>query len=77
MFARLLMRMKGLSVDKAFAIVSIYPCLYDLLKGYTDCETRKDKELMLSSVMFGTSRRKIGPKISRKVYKLFSGDELL
>ncbi|CAL8085032.1 unnamed protein product [Orchesella dallaii] len=76
MFARHLMRLKGLSVDKAFAIIQKYPTLGDLLKAYSEFETEKEKENLLSKVEFGTSCRKIGPKISHKVYRFYNSTNL-
>ncbi|ODM95428.1 Crossover junction endonuclease MUS81 [Orchesella cincta] len=61
MFARHLMRLKGLSVDKAYAIIQKYPTLDHLLKTYSQCENEKQKESLLSQLEFGTSCRKIGP----------------
>ncbi|CAL8115650.1 unnamed protein product [Orchesella dallaii] len=76
MFARQLMQLKGLSVDKAYAIIQKYPTLDDLLKTYSKCETVKEKESLLSQVEFGTSCRKIGPSISRKVYRFYNSTNL-
>ncbi|CAL8115648.1 unnamed protein product [Orchesella dallaii] len=76
MFARHLMRLKGLSVDKAYAIIQKYPTLDDLLKTYSKCETLKEKESLLSQVEFGTSCRKIGPSISRKVSRFYNSTNL-
>lgn len=76
MFARHLMRMKGLSVDKAFAIIQKYPTVHDLFKAYSECTTDKQKEQLLSGIHFGNGDRRIGPSMSRKVAFLYNNTSL-
>ncbi|ODM90547.1 Crossover junction endonuclease MUS81 [Orchesella cincta] len=76
MFARQLMRLKGLSVDKAYAIIQKYPTVDHLLNAYSECETDKQKEKLLANISFGLGGRKIGPSISSKVSRLYNSTSL-
>ena len=66
------MRLRGLSVDKSYAIIQKYPTPQALFRAYRECATEKEKELMLSHVYFGTAGRTVGPTISRSIYQLYS-----
>jgi crossover junction endonuclease MUS81 len=70
------MRLRGLSVEKAYAIVQKYPTITHLVKTYEDCSSEKDKELLLSGVFFGNNGRTIGPAISKAIYKLYNSSTL-
>lgn len=70
------MRMRGLSVDKAYAIIQQFPTIHDLFKAYSECATEKQRQLLLSGIYFGNGDRKIGPSISRKVAFLYNNTNL-
>ncbi|XP_074596732.1 mus81 structure-specific endonuclease subunit [Brevipalpus obovatus] len=72
MFIKHLLKFKGISVPKAKAISDIYPTVTHLLEAYETCETLKEKELLLSEIIYSTSNRKIGPVLSRKVHRFYS-----
>lgn len=74
MFARHLLRMKGLSVHKTVAILQRYPTVDHLNRAYFACTTDKQRELLLAPLFFGTGGRKIGPSISRKLYRYYSSN---
>jgi len=76
MFARHLMRLRGLSVDRAYAIVQKYPTLTHLIRAYQNCKTEKEGELLLSLIFFGNSGRTIGPAVSRTIYHLYNDKKL-
>lgn len=77
MFVKHLMRLRGLSVDKAQAIVNRYPTLQALLRAYRECATVKEKELMLAHLNFGNGAKTIGPMVSRSVYQLYNNKDLM
>jgi len=77
MFARQIMRLRGLSVERASAIVQVYPTLRSLLSAYEDCDTEKERELLLSRIYYGVSGKTVGPAISKTIYKLYSSDVLV
>lgn len=72
MFARHLMRLRGLSVERAFAIIQKYPTFQSLLMAYKDCNSDKEREGLLSGIYYGTSGRTIGPSISRNLSRLYN-----
>jgi crossover junction endonuclease MUS81 len=76
MFARHLMRLRGLSVERASTIVQRYPTLQALLRGFEECETEKDRELLLSHLHYGVAGKTIGPAISRAIYRLYTSKRL-
>ncbi|XP_015435479.1 PREDICTED: crossover junction endonuclease MUS81 [Dufourea novaeangliae] len=70
MFIRQLLQLKGLSVDKAFAIVERYPTPRILVDAFqqSDCSG----ELLLSNIEFGNKNRLLGPTISKTLYQLYT-----
>lgn len=69
MFIRQLLQLKGMSVDKALAIVEHYPTprlLIDALHT-SDCG-----ELLLANIQFGNRKRLIGSVISKTIYQLYT-----
>lgn len=77
LFVKQLLKLHGLSVDKAKAITDLYPTPSSLLKEYDLCENEKDKENLLSSIKFGKSGRSLGPAVSRVLYMLYNRDILV
>ncbi|XP_031366024.1 crossover junction endonuclease MUS81 isoform X2 [Apis dorsata] len=70
MFIRQLLQLKGMSVDKALAIVEHYPTprlLIDALHT-PDC----NGELLLANIQFGNRKRLIGSAISKTIYQLYT-----
>lgn len=70
MFIRQLLQLKGMSVDKALAIVEHYPTprlLIDALHT-SDC----NGELLLANIQFGNRKRLIGSAISKTIYQLYT-----
>ncbi|CAM1297388.1 MUS81 (predicted) [Pycnogonum litorale] len=71
MFIRMLMKVSGLSADKAIAIVEQYPTPSHLLQAYKNLDSAKEKERLLCTIKAGKSRRNIGPVLSKIIYMLF------
>lgn len=70
MFIRQLLQLKGISIDKAFAIVERYPTpriLFDTLQN-SDCSG----DSLLSSIEFGDKKRLLGASISKTIYQLYT-----
>jgi len=70
MFAKLLMQVKGITAEKALAITDKYPTPTCLLKSYGGCSGDEDK--LLSNIVFGGSKRKVGDALSKQVHIMFS-----
>lgn len=71
-FIKQLLQLKGLSVDKALAIVEIYPTPRKLFLAYRRCVVQKDAENLLASIQYGPVKRTIGTVISKTIYQLFT-----
>ncbi|KAJ8667433.1 hypothetical protein QAD02_009096 [Eretmocerus hayati] len=67
MFIRQLIQLKGISVDKASAIVELYPTP-KLLAAACD----KGDEKLIAEIKAGPSKRKIGPAISKTIYQFYT-----
>lgn len=73
MFIKHLLRIKGISMDKALGIVEKYPTPQDLYKAFKECTSTLGKEL-LSNIQYGPMKRKIGPAMSETLYHLFTSE---
>ncbi|XP_017795588.1 PREDICTED: crossover junction endonuclease MUS81 [Habropoda laboriosa] len=73
MFVRQLLQLKGISVDKALAIVERYPTPRVLIEAFqnSDCN-----ESLLAKIEFGDKKRLIGPIISKTIYQLYTKKNL-
>jgi crossover junction endonuclease MUS81 len=71
MFAKQLMQLNGLSVEKAEAIVKVYPTPTTLMAAFRTAGT--DASQLLSKIECGkNSKRTIGPTISQTLAKLYT-----
>ena len=76
-WAKMLLRMKGLSVDMAQAIVSQYPTPRDLREAYNKCGTDQEKVKMLNDLTYGIeNKRKIPKTVSEALMKVWNKDQL-
>jgi hypothetical protein len=57
----------GLSFQASQVVAKLYPSMHALIGAYHGCETKKEKELLLSSLPM-TDKRKLGPALSKKIY---------
>lgn len=72
MFLRHLMQLHGVSVEKAKAIIDIYPCPRQLIEAYQNgCD-----ENLLSKIKVSKLQRSIGAVISKNIYDLYSKENL-
>ncbi|XP_022828309.1 crossover junction endonuclease MUS81 [Spodoptera litura] len=70
-FIKLLLQLKGVSVEKALAITNRYPTPHSLIVAYYKCD-QQEGEILLASLKYGDQTRNIGPALSKSVYHLFS-----
>nr|XP_023012458.1 crossover junction endonuclease MUS81 [Leptinotarsa decemlineata] len=75
LFVKMLVQVKGISVEKALAIVEVYPSPSLLLKAYLENEDVKPEKL-LEQIQFGKYKKKIGPALSKIVSDLFTLERL-
>lgn len=68
MFIKHLVQLRGLSVEKALAIVERYHCPKSLMTAYE----REGSDKMLADISAGNLKRKIGPVISKAVFDLYN-----
>lgn len=70
-----LMQIPGIGSKCAQAIVHSYPSMMSLCSKYSELQSHKDCELLLSEIQTNTkNKRKVGKVISAKIYNiLFSG----
>lgn len=66
-----LLQLKGVSVDKALAIVDKYPTPHSLMSAYKEVGA-KEGEKLLSTITYGKLSKKIGLVISRTLYQLYT-----
>ena len=76
-WAKMLLRMKGLSVEMAQAIVSHYPTPRHLLDAYSCCHTAAEKTKLLSDLTYGMeNKRKIPKSVAEALMKVWTLNSL-
>ncbi|KAG8522612.1 LOW QUALITY PROTEIN: Crossover junction endonuclease MUS81, partial [Galemys pyrenaicus] len=70
-FARQLMQVRGVSGEKAAALVDRYSTPASLLAAYDACATPKEQEALLSTIKCGPLQRNLGPALSRTLSQLY------
>ncbi|XP_062949786.1 crossover junction endonuclease MUS81 [Cynocephalus volans] len=70
-FARQLMQVRGVSGEKATALVGRYSTPASLLAAYDACATPKEQEMLLSTIKCGRLQRNLGPALSRTLSQLY------
>ncbi|XP_076632122.1 mus81 structure-specific endonuclease subunit [Colletes latitarsis] len=70
MFIRHLLQLKGISIDKAFAIVEHYPTPQILFNALQKSDCNRDS--LLSNIEFGDKKRLLGTAISKTIYQLYT-----
>lgn len=73
MFIRQLLQLKGISIDRATAIVERYSSPQILI---TALENSANGEQLLANVQVGDKKRQLGPTISKTIYQLYMTNEL-
>ncbi|XP_049636120.1 crossover junction endonuclease MUS81 [Suncus etruscus] len=70
-FVRQLMQVRGVSGEKAAALVERYSTPARLLAAYDACATPEEQEKLLSTVKCGRLQRNLGPVLSRTLAQLY------
>ncbi|KAF6333646.1 MUS81 structure-specific endonuclease subunit [Rhinolophus ferrumequinum] len=70
-FVRQLVQVRGVSGEKAAALVDRYSTPASLLAAYDACATPKEQEMLLSTVKCGRLQRNLGPALSRTLAQLY------
>ncbi|CAG8552039.1 18251_t:CDS:2 [Gigaspora rosea] len=71
-FVRMLMTIRGISVDKAAEIIKNYPTPRKLIQEFNSLTNEDDKKKMIMNACNGIIRRKkIGPSLSDKIYQIW------
>ncbi|CAG8819013.1 14376_t:CDS:2, partial [Gigaspora margarita] len=71
-FVRMLMTIRGISVDKAAEIIKNYPTPRKLIQEFNSLPNENDKKKMIMNACNGIIRRKkIGPSLSDKIYQIW------
>lgn len=67
-FIKMLLQIKGVSVDKALAITNVYQTPDSLITAYQNCSL-SEKHMLLATLSYGS--KKVGPRISKTISQLF------
>lgn len=70
MLIRQLLQLRGLSIQKAFAIVNQYPSPKLLMNAFK----MSGNPNLLANLTYGTPVKKVGPIISKTLFQLYSND---
>ncbi|XP_044538321.1 crossover junction endonuclease MUS81 isoform X2 [Gracilinanus agilis] len=70
-FARQLMQVRGVSGEKAAALLGTYSTPASLLAAYDACSSPQEQEKLLSSIKCGRLQRNLGPALSRTLCQLY------
>ncbi|KAJ0183429.1 hypothetical protein K1T71_001405 [Dendrolimus kikuchii] len=70
-FIKILLQLKGVSVEKALAITREYSTPWSLIEKYKRC-SEKDGQLLLANLKYGDTDRNVGPSVSKSIYYLFT-----
>lgn len=74
LFIKMLLQIKGMSVEKACAVVEHYPTPA-LLKQAYELNTASQGEKLLAKITFGAYNKTIGCVLSQIVYGLFTKEK--
>lgn len=73
MFIRQLLQLKGMSVEKAMAIVEHYNTPKVLIGSFQSCGS--NGEQLLANIQTGNKKRRLGHAISNAIYQLYTANE--
>lgn len=74
LFVKMLLQIKGMSVDKSLAVVDVYATPRLLKEAYA-ANSPPQGEKLLSKITFGKYNKSIGPVLSKVVYDLFTREK--
>lgn len=70
-FIKILLQVKGVSVEKALAITKAYSTPKSLIEEYKRCN-EKDGQFLLANLKYGDTGQNVGLTISKSIYHLFT-----
>ncbi|XP_004520819.1 crossover junction endonuclease MUS81 [Ceratitis capitata] len=70
-FVQQLLQLHSLSLEKALAIVEVYPTPRLLLDAFERCTTEKEAQLLLGKIKCGPLQRPFGDKLSQTIYEFY------
>ncbi|ENN81877.1 hypothetical protein YQE_01740, partial [Dendroctonus ponderosae] len=70
LFVKMLIQIRGMSVERALAIIQQYPSPYLLKEAYESNDSESVNEKLLAAIKFATGK-KIGPALSKIVFRFF------
>ncbi len=74
-FVKLLMTIRGISVEKAAEIVKVYSTPHHLFEAFNSLNNEEAKKKMLLEIGGNmVRRRKIGTSLSDKIYQIWNND---
>ncbi|XP_017087426.3 crossover junction endonuclease MUS81 [Drosophila bipectinata] len=73
-FVQQLLQLHSLSLERAIAIVEIYPTPRLLLEAYVECSGPKEASLLLAKIPCGPLERPLGEKISQCLYEFYTNE---
>lgn len=71
-YLRQLLSIRGISQEKAMAIVKKYPTIISLYQDLIKAETEKERVAVLTSIGSNPVRKLIGPALAKKIIQLFT-----
>jgi len=71
MFIRALMVVRGMSLERALTIATVYPTVTTLLQAFDGCDEVKQKDKLLADLRCPISGRRIGPALSKVLKQIF------
>lgn len=74
MFVRQLLQLKGMSVDKAMAIVEYYATPQILITALQSSD--KNGEQLLANIQVGNKKRQLGSAIAKVIYQFYTLNKL-
>lgn len=73
-YLKMLMCVRGISLEKALQIQKIYPTPIELVEAYERCASEDEmKEMIMKQFANAPGRKKVGPAISAKVAEVWTG----
>ncbi|KAG0123275.1 hypothetical protein HOY82DRAFT_619471 [Tuber indicum] len=73
-YLKMLMCVRGISLDKALQIQKAYPTPIELVEAYERCASEDEmKEMIMKQSASALGRKKVGPAVSAKVAEVWTG----
>ncbi|XP_054740174.1 crossover junction endonuclease MUS81 [Anastrepha obliqua] len=73
-FVQQLLQLHSLSLEKALAIVEVYPTPRLIFDAYEACTSEKEARSLLATISCGPLQRQLGDKISQTIYDFYKTD---